>query len=176
MIICPFCGAENIEGVDECAKCGQSLSDLHLQPPSTEVERSLLRDRVAALQPREPITVRSTEPVSAVLKQMVGCQIGCVLVYDEQQQLAGIFSERDALIRLNDKAAELGDQPISEFMTPVPHTLATDVKIAFAVQRMDLGGYRHVPIVDDEGQVSGVVSVRDILRYLTDKMMVDGVA
>ena len=45
-----------------------------------------------------------------------------------------------------------------------------DAKIAFAVQRMDLGGYRHLPIVDREGQLSGIISVRDILEYLTERM------
>jgi CBS domain-containing protein len=37
---------------------------------------------------------------------------------------------------------------------------------------MDQGGYRHVPIVDEEGHVTGVISVRDILRYFTEKMKV----
>ena len=55
-------------------------------------------------------------------------------------------------------------------MTSDPQTLEADSKVAFAVQRMDLGSYRHVPIVDDQGRPVGIVSVRDILRYLADKM------
>ena len=37
-------------------------------------------------------------------------------------------------------------------------------------QRMSLGGYRHIPIVDDQNVPIGIISVRDIFRYLADKM------
>lgn len=170
MISCPYCGSDNIEGVDECSECGQPLSDLHLQTPRTEVERSLLKDRVAALKPNTPVTVPADKPVGEVLAQMVDRSIGCVIVVDAENQMTGIFSERDALLKLNDQAAALSGHPVSEFMTASPQTLDLTAKIAFAVQRMDLGGYRHVPIVEGGGKLSGIISVRDILRYLTDKM------
>ena len=100
---------------------------------------------------------------------LVNKGIGCVVVVRDEQ-VVGIFSERDALLRLSTKAAELKSRPVSEFMTPNPRMLDTEAKIAFAVQRMDLGGYRHVPIVDHSGELCGIVSARDILRYLTDKL------
>ena len=55
-------------------------------------------------------------------------------------------------------------------MTPNPQTLVADAKIAFAVHRMDLGGYRHLPIVDERGELVGIISARDILRHLTENM------
>ena len=55
-------------------------------------------------------------------------------------------------------------------MTTNPESLDRSAKVAFAVQRMDLGGFRHVPIVDEEKRLTGVISVRDILHYLTEKM------
>jgi CBS domain-containing protein len=82
----------------------------------------------------------------------------------------GIFSERDALRKLGARAAEQSGRPVSELMTPNPQTLVADAKIAFAVHRMDLGGYRHVPIVDQQGELTGIISARDILRHLTDSM------
>ncbi len=173
MISCPYCGAENIEGVDHCGECGQALTDMHLQTPQTEVERSLLKDQLAALAPNTPVTVSPDKPVGEVLVQMVDRSIGCVIIVDEEQRISGIFSERDALVKLNDRAAELFDRPVSEFMTASPQTLQSTAKIAFAVQRMDLGGYRHVPIVKESGELSGIISVRDILRYLTEKMSAD---
>jgi CBS domain-containing protein len=171
MITCPYCSAGNIEGVDECIECGQPLTDMYLRDPANNVEYSLLNDRVAALSPKTPVSVASTTPVGVVLNQMVEKSIGCVMVLNEMRELIGIFSERDALLKLNDQAAELFDRPIAEFMTANQQVLAANAKIAFAVQRMDLGGYRHIPIVDDKDKLTGVISVRDILRYLTDKMM-----
>lgn len=170
MIICPFCDAENIPGADECEACGQSLAELHLPEPATEVEQSLLKDRVVALVPKAPISVASDMAVRDVIKLLIEKRIGSVLVVDAEKKVVGIFSERDALMKLNTEAASLGDCPVSDFMTQNPRTLVGSAKIAFAVKEMDLGGYRHLPIVDGAANPTGIISVRDILRYLTDKM------
>jgi CBS domain-containing protein len=167
MIICPYCDFENIPGADACEQCGGSLSSFHPPQPASEVERCLVKDRLHKLEPRTPIVVEPSMPVRQVLKMMVDYKIGCVLIVKDNRAV-GIFTERDALLKLNEKAVELGGRPISEFMTANPQTLDTKAKIAFAVQRMDLGGFRHVPVVDEDGRVSGVISVRDILRYLTE--------
>jgi CBS domain-containing protein len=98
---------------------------------------------------------------------MVEHRIGCVVVA-EGNRAVGIFSERDALRKINTEAPHLAAHPVSEFMTPNPQTLVADAKIAFAVQRMDLGGYRHLPIVGERGELVGIISARDILRHLTD--------
>ena len=54
-------------------------------------------------------------------------------------------------------------------MTADPVTLETSDKIAFALHKMNVGGYRHVPILFD-GKLAGVISIRDILRYLTERI------
>jgi CBS domain-containing protein len=48
-------------------------------------------------------------------------------------------------------------------------TLDTSDKIAFALHKMNVGGYRHIPILFN-GQLAGVISIRDILRYLTERI------
>lgn len=169
MTICPYCECENIDGADLCDDCGQALTDLHLPEPASQIERSLLRDRLGELNVRLPITVAASTPVRKVLRTMVDERIGSVIVMD-QGRIVGIFSERDALVRLNTQAAALGDRAISQFMTTDPQTLEANAKVAFAVHRMDQGSYRHVPIVDNAGRPEGIISVRDILRYLTDRM------
>ncbi|MEQ8789223.1 MAG: CBS domain-containing protein [Pirellulaceae bacterium] len=170
MIICPYCDSENIGGADHCEACGQSLDDLHLPEPATAVERDLLRDRVSALRPKPPIFVAPATPVRDVLNKLLEQGIGCVLVV-EDQKLVGIFSERDALMRVGTEIDTLGDKPVSEFMTTSVETLKPTAKLAFAVQRMDVGGFRHVPVVDDGGNPIGIISVRDILSYLTERML-----
>lgn len=166
---CPFCGASNIEGVDECEECGQSLMDLSAPRSASEIERSLYKDRIRLLWPRKPVSVAPTTPTSEVLKLLVNNTIGCVMIVDNDK-VVGIFTERDALLKLNTQAAEYSNRPISEFMTANPQVLSADDKIVYAVQRMDLGGYRHVPLVDEKGALTGVVSVRDILQYFMQKV------
>ena len=169
MIDCPFCGAENIPGIDDCEQCGQPLSHVHGGTPLNNVERALINDRIKALTPRQPCTVSPKATVGEVLHLMATNRIGCVMIVDDGKPV-GIFSERDALMKLNTEAASLGNRPISEFMTADPETLQDTAKIAFAVQRMDLGGYRHLPIVSGDDQLQGIISVRAILKYLTDRM------
>lgn len=169
MPLCPLCDFDNIEGVDSCEQCGQPFSDSHLQSPKSAVERGLLVDRVVSLEPKALIAVSAKTTIRTVLKLLVDRQIGCVFIADEGA-IVGVFSERDALLRLNTQASVLMDEPVSRFMTPNPQSLPETARIAYAVHQLDLGGYRHLPIVDDEGQAQGVISVRDILRYLTQKL------
>jgi CBS domain-containing protein len=168
MIICPYCDAENIEGADSCVECEASLTELSVPVQASGVESDLMRDRIERLWPKTPSKVTLDTPVRTVLKKMVDEEIGCVMVVDKDN-LVGIFSERDALMKLNTDAAKFMDRPISQFMTPSPVTLETSDKIAFALQKMNVGGYRHVPILF-AGKLAGVISIRDILRYLTERI------
>ena len=169
MIICPYCDHENLPGEDVCEQCGNSLSDLNLPVPATKLERSLLKDRVRTVTTMPPLTVFPETRIREVLQLMNDRQVGCVMVV-ENRKLVGIFTERDALLKLGTEAAALGDRPVAEFMTPHPQTLRLDAKIAFAVQRMDLGGFRHVPVMSRDDEPVGVISVRDILDYITEKL------
>ena len=168
MILCPYCGAENIEGSDLCDQCQNSLMDLSLRPLSSDVERGLFRDRIAVLKPRKPFSVGPDAPVGEVLKTMVDRGIGCMVVV-EGGRLLGLFSERDALMRVNVDAVRMASRPVSEVMTVNPATLRSRDKIAYALHRMNVGGFRHIPILDDDDKLVGVISIRDILRYLTER-------
>ena len=166
---CPYCDSDVIEGADTCDACGQPLTESHLPVPATAVERALLTDRVKLFQGRQPLTVSPAATVRDVLRMMADNKVGCVLVA-EQGKMAGIFTERDALLKLGEKAAEFGNRPISEFMTSKVESLPPTAKIAFALHRMDMGGYRHVPVIDEQNNTVGIFSVRDILSYLTKKL------
>lgn len=168
MIICPSCGHENIEGVDHCEECQLSLSELSHPQPRTAVEQGLLKDRIETLEPHKPLTVTVDTPIAEVLAKMVAESIGCVMVL-EGGELVGIFTEKDALMKVNTKAAQLANQPISSVMTRSPETLEMKNKIAFALHKIHVGGYRHLPILSD-GKLVGVSSIRDILNYLAARI------
>lgn len=169
MTICPFCSHENIEGVDACERCGQSLEFLSKRLATSPLEKRIVKERLRALEARKPVTVPPQTTVADVLALLVKEGVGCVMIV-ENDELVGIFSERDALIRLNTRYEVLGDRPISEFMTRNPETLEIDDPIVFALHKMDLGGYRHVPVLEN-GRIAGIVSVRDILRYVSEQIL-----
>jgi CBS domain-containing protein len=169
MILCPACGSENLDGSDLCDQCQHSLTDLSRPQASSAVERGLMKDRIEVLQPRPPLAVRPETPVGEVLKRMIAERMGCAVVTDESRRLLGIFTERDALMRLNVDAAKLAHKPISSLMTVNPATLRARDKIAYALHRMNVGGFRHIPILDDDEKLVGVISIRGILAYLTER-------
>lgn len=165
-MICPQCGEDNLPGNEECSRCGLSLTPLDQPTATNRVERSLMEDPVRALKPKQPVTIKTTTSVRQALKIMLDRDLGSLLVVDDGNKLLGIFSERDLLTRicaLPDPYAEL---LVQDYMTPNPETVTSDDTLAFALHKMDCGGYRHLPVVD-EGKPSGVISVRDMLRHIT---------
>ena len=79
--------------------------------------------------------------------------------------LIGIITERDLLLKLDQ--AEL-DAPIGRLMTSDPEVLTPDDPIVYALNKMSVGGFRHIPLVDSERRPVGIVSVKDIIDYIVD--------
>src|SRR5712691_9270505 len=96
-MLCPRCGHHNLPGVDQCRKCLCDLTALDRADPSDRVERSLVSDTVAMLNPRAPVVVRLGASVAQALQVLLDAEVGAVLVVDGAGILAGIFSERDLL-------------------------------------------------------------------------------
>ena len=172
-MLCPSCGSENTEGADLCQRCQHSLTDMSRPSPPSQVERDLLQDRIEILKPRQPITVMPATAVNEALRRMIAGSQGCVMVVDHDDgagdEVVGIFTERDALLKLNFDTGRGEEEPISSVMTANPIMLEAKNKIAYALHKMDVGGYRHVPILT-EGKLTGIISIRDILGYLTQRI------
>lgn len=168
MIACPYCGSENTEGADVCDDCQHSLTDLSHPALLTPVERGLMKDRIEALSPKSPLTVTPDTPIGEVLSQMTSASIGCVMIVDGSE-LQGIFSEYDAVRKIGANAAQFAERPISSVMTAQPVTIEDSDKIAYALHQMHVGGYRHLPVISG-GKLSGVISIRDILGYLSERI------
>jgi CBS domain-containing protein len=165
-MICPNCGHDNLPGSEECARCLQDLTQLDLPVAQNRVERSLMEDPVSALRPREPVVVRATASVREAIQIMLARDIGSLLVVDEGGKLIGIFSERDLLTKVAGLGQSCASRSVREFMTPNPETVTSTDTLAFALHKMDGGGYRHMPVTS-AGRPTGVISVRDLLRHFT---------
>ena len=161
-MICPACGHDNIAGVDTCETCGVPL--VELDHPGSELEQSIQRHSINVLPTKEPIVVSPETTVRKAIDLMMDEGVGCVMI-SKQDQISGIFTERDVLNRISQDLNQL-DKPVSEFMTKNLETVTHEDSIAYVLQAMDLGGYRHMPIVDAKRKPLGIISIRDILRFL----------
>jgi CBS domain-containing protein len=163
---CPACGFDNIQGVDRCEECMEPLRDLDVPRPKEGFQADILLDSVKDLTVFNPATVAPTDPVSNAIDVMRERGAGCVLVVDTG--LRGILSEVDLLFRL---PADANPQSInvSQIMTTDPQTIDEDDSMARAIQMMSVGGYRHLPVIGANREI-GIVSIKDLLRYLNQKL------
>jgi CBS domain-containing protein len=165
-MICPTCMHDNLPGAEECSQCQQDLTQLDQPIACNRVERSLMEDPVSLLQPRAPVTVRAETSVREAIQIMLARDVGAVIVVDDAGKIVGIFSERDLLTKVAGIQQEYPQMPVRQFMTPKPETVSPTDPLAFALHKMDVGGYRHMPVVQ-EGVPVGMLSVRDMLRHIT---------
>lgn len=87
-------------------------------------------------------------------------KIGAILI-TENDALAGIITERDMVFRVLAAKVDPETTRISQVMTPDPDTIEPGADIMVALEYMQAGNYRHLPIVDD-GSLVGIVSIRDV--------------
>ena len=113
---CPDCGHDNINGVDHCEACGQSLMDMDFS--ESELEQAITRETIQSLKPHTPVAIAPGTTVRDAIQGLVAKGIGCVLVEDGSE-IVGIFTERDVLNRISENP-DVMDRPVREFMTKSP--------------------------------------------------------
>ena len=99
--------------------------------------------------------------VAKAAKLMAKRQVGAVMVV-ERDNLVGIFTERDVVLRVVAQDRDARATRLAEVMTPSPQTISPDKTFGNALLLMQEHGFRHVPVVED-GRVIGIVSVRNAL-------------
>lgn len=134
---------------------------------STILRREVLKRPISDLKPRAPVCLQRETAVATAIETMRRNDIGCVLVVDGEI-LAGIFTERDVLKKVAATALDPRRTRVHQVMTPNPQTLRLENRIAFAFNKMSVGGFRHLPLVDEAGRPVGVISVKDLIRFLVD--------
>jgi len=116
---------------------------------------------------RKAVCVVPTVSVRSAIEQMNQNGVGCVLV-EERGQLTGIFTERDVLTKIVGTTLDLDHTSVASVMTPDPESLAPEDRVAYALNLMCIGGFRHIPLRDESGHPIGVVSMRNVVDYMVD--------
>ena len=143
---------------------------------ATSLAKWLRRDKVSSLRLRDVCRVSPRDSIEQVVRTMVGCRTGFALVMDGANgaaagavsgKLVGIFTERDFVNRVVASGVDVA-LPVERVMTPSPKVVRRGSSVHAAVEMMETGGYRHLPVVGEDGQPVGVLSVKDVVRYLVE--------
>jgi CBS domain-containing protein len=113
------------------------------------------------LEPRSLVTATPETSVAEAARRMKQNKVGAILVL-EDDRLAGIFTERDALFRVVACDRDPAAVPLREVMTRDPETVSPDETFGYALLVMYERGFRHLPVVEG-GWPIGVVSARHAL-------------
>ncbi|QIW25128.1 CBS domain-containing protein [Sulfolobus sp. S-194] len=111
------------------------------------------------------ISVTKDTKLSEVAKVMTEKNIGSVIVVDGNKPV-GIITERD-IVKAIGKGKSL-ETRAEEFMTASLITIREDSPITGALALMRQFNIRHLPVVDDKGNLKGIISIRDITRAIDD--------
>jgi CBS domain-containing protein len=129
---------------------------------------------VSTVLKRKGYSVFSVAPTVSVLdavREMNKYGVGCVLVI-EDQRLLGVFTERDVLTRIIAAEVNPATQTVAAVMTSNPHTTTPDATVQQVMDVFHNKRCRHLPVLEN-GQVIGMISIRDISRWLADAHRVE---
>ena len=115
----------------------------------------------------KPLCLDVSSSIKEACELMQTKKIGSVLV-TENDKLTGIITERDILMKVIGKIDNLSSTKLTEVMTSEPISLQKIDKIAYAMNNMHVGGYRHVPVVNEENEPIAVISIKDVMSYILD--------
>lgn len=125
-----------------------------------------LHDPISVLPKSKFVSMPDNSPLIDVINKLQNQSLGCVLLENDNHYISGIFTERDALIKVLGKRLNLETEKVSKFMTRNPECLRIDDPIAFALNKMVSGGFRHVPLIDENKVPLGVLSMQSIINHL----------
>ena len=137
------------------------------------LDNRFLAKSVGALDPAPPLLVPQETKISEAIELLQQHKVGCVVVTDVMGRITGIFTERDMLRKVALKPIHPSKAAVSSVMTKEPQTATMTTTVAFALNMMSHGGYRHIPIVDDDNFPVGILSVKDIVDYLAQTVAKD---
>lgn len=129
-----------------------------MNPPVT----ALLDRKAAGVR-----TVASSITVAAAVAEMNRHGIGCVVVLDGER-LAGVFTERDVLRRVVGGGLDPDRTLVAQVMTANPVTIAPETTVEEAMEIMTEKRCRHLPVIDANGHVRGLISIGDATRWTVD--------
>jgi predicted transcriptional regulator len=152
---------ENIEKEygDEYLTVGKERTE-----PRMTVDEGIFDHPIRDLHYHPSLCIQRTGSLAEAVDLMQRHSVGAVMVQDGET-LIGILSERDILLKVMGSDVDLGHATVEQYMTPNPEVTTPDDTIGRAVYLMQGGGFRHLPLVDEQHRPVGIVSVKDILEY-----------
>ena len=166
MLICSYCGHENLKSSGMCEECNQDLvlqKDKKIKKQDCFL-KSKLKIKVKKIEIKTPTILSSESTVKELIDLMQEKKVDSVIIC-KGKKIVGIVSERDILYKVALKEKEMMSQKVTSIMSEKPECLKGKNSLAYVLNRMSVGGFRHLPITSRSTPV-GVISVKDVLDFV----------
>jgi CBS domain-containing protein len=134
-----------------------------------DVGRAILETKIQELKPRPAVSLPADATVAKAIETMRKKKVGAIMVVSKKRPkaLVGVFTERDLLNRALVKKG-YARLALSKVMTPAPETLRPKDSLAYALNKMSVGRFRHIPLVDERKVPVGMLSIRDVIDFVVE--------
>ena len=129
--------------------------------------------QVSAILDQKGHDVRSVDPdttMSVALHRMATTGVGCLIVLRGDGHIVGVLSERDVVRGLSHHGDQFLRLRAHDVATRTPATCRLDDEITSVMERMTHSRQRHLPVLDAEGHLAGLVSIGDIVKHRLDEL------
>lgn len=130
------------------------------------LDKRFLAQSIGLLGPNNPVLLTEDSSLRDALTTLKKNKIGSLIITNHHGKITGLLSERDIILKVNVGETDLDRTSVTTIMTSQPKTIEMGTSIAFALHLMSQGGFRHLPIIDDEEIPVGIISVKDIVDHI----------
>jgi CBS domain-containing protein len=121
------------------------------------------------------VTVRKHEELATAARMMRERNVGCLVVVESAGAIGGerpigMLTDRDIVTNVITRESDPHSVSVDDVMTRQPLTVATNVSVDDALQRMRNGSVRRAPVVDDRGRLRGILSLDDIFEHMAQRL------
>ena len=115
---------------------------------------------------RSPVTVTRGDSVVEAARHMRDSDVGSVVVVDDDGEVVGIVTDRDAAVRLVAEGLPAESTPVEDIMTIAPLCVGRGLDIEQTLKKMEIHGVRRIPVLNEADDLIGVISLDDVLIHL----------
>ena len=136
-------------------------------PPIKHIEEVLKETKIHQILRPKLIMAVSSDTLQEALDLMRVERSGYIVIVDEHSKLVGMFTEREVLMKVMKPGVSMSEK-VEKYMRTDLHPLQKSATVGEAINHMFKFSIRHIPLIDEFGQVSGVLSIRTIVTFLAE--------
>lgn len=135
--------------------------------PTKTIEEILNQTKIYQILRPKLVTASPDITLQEALDRMRQEKAGYIVLADHHLKVVGMFTERDVLMKVLKKGVSLSE-PVEKYMRKNPKTLSKTDNLETAIRTMEEESVRHIPLVDELGQMNGVLSIRTVVNFLAE--------